>query len=146
MIKQLTVFLENEEGRLASAIRAISDAGINMQAMSLADTADFGVLRIVCDTPQKAVDALTDAGFRARLIDVVAVKVENKPGQLAKLMDYLTDNQVNIEYANCFIINDFAIDIFKVSDQTLEVKLAAAGFSLCQPEDVYALDQQIAKT
>ena len=53
MISQLTVFLENEEGRLASAVRTISDANINMQALCLADTADFGILRIFCDTPQR---------------------------------------------------------------------------------------------
>lgn len=140
MIKQLTVFLENEEGRLASAVRTIADAGINMQAMFLADSTDFGVLRIICDTPESAVQALSEAGFRARLIDVVAVKVENKPGQLAKLMDYLNNNQINIEYAHCFIINDVAIDILKVSDPALDVKLSAAGFTMCKPEDVYVVD------
>ena len=66
MISQLTVFLENEEGRLASAVRTIANANINMQALFLADTADFGILRIFCDTPQKACDALTAAGYRAR--------------------------------------------------------------------------------
>ena len=81
MISQLTVFLENEEGRLASAVRTISNAGINMQALFLADTADFGILRIFCDTPKKACAALIDAGYRAKLIDVVAVKVSNKPGE-----------------------------------------------------------------
>lgn len=140
MIKQLTVFLENEEGRLASAVRAISAAGINMQAMSLADTADFGVLRIICDTPEAACAALGEAGYRARLVDVNAVKVSNTPGQLSKLLDYLDENDINIEYANCFIINDAAIDILKVSDPALEVKLSAAGFEVCKPEDVYLVD------
>ena len=111
MISQLTVFLENEEGRLASAVRTISNAGINMQALFLADTADFGILRIFCDTPKKACAALIDAGYRAKLIDVVAVKVSNKPGELANLMDYLNDTNVNVEYAHCFIVGEYAYDV-----------------------------------
>lgn len=140
MISQLTVFLENEEGRLASAVRTIADAEINMQALFLADTTDFGILRIFCDTPKKACDALVAAGYRAKLIDVVAVKVENKPGQLANLMDWLDDNNVNIEYAHCFINGDYAVDVLKVSDASLDVKLSAAGFDVCKPEDIYVVD------
>ena len=140
MISQLTVFLENEEGRLASAVRTIADADINMQALFLADTADFGVLRIFCDTPQKACDALTEAGYRARLIDVVAVRVANKPGELANLMDYLNENNINVEYAHCFIVGDFAYDVLKVNDPSLDVKLSAAGFNVCRPEDIYVVD------
>ena len=131
MISQLTVFLENEEGRLASAVRTISNAGINMQALFLADTADFGILRIFCDTPKKA---------GAALIDVVAVKVSNKPGELANLMDYLNDTNVNVEYAHCFIVGEYAYDVLKVSDPSLDVKLSAAGFDVCKPEDIYVID------
>lgn len=81
MISQLTVFLENKEGRLASAVRSIARADINMQAMFLADTKDFGILRIFCDTPEKACRILQEEGYQARLIDVVAVKVPNVPGR-----------------------------------------------------------------
>ena len=140
MISQLTVFLENEEGRLASAVRTISNAGINMQALFLADTADFGILRIFCDPPKKACAALIDAGYRAKLIDVVAVKVSNTPGELANLMDYLNDTNVNVEYAHCFIVGEYAYDVLKVSDPSLDVKLSAAGFDVCKPEDIYAID------
>lgn len=140
MISQLTVFLENQEGRLANAVTVIGDANINMQALFLADTSDFGILRIFCDTPQKACDALCKAGFQARLIDVVAVSVANQPGELAKLMRYLSENGINVEYAHCFMRGDDAIDVLKVDDPALEVKLTAAGFNVCKPEDVYALD------
>ena len=121
MISQLTVFLENEEGRLASAVRTIANANINMQALFLADTADFGILRIFCDTPERACKALQDEGYRARLIDVVCVRVSNKPGELANLMDYLDTNNINVEYAHCFIVGDYAFDV-------------------CKPEDVYVVD------
>ena len=130
MISQLTVFLENREGRLASAIRTIAEAGINMQAMFLADTKDFGILRIFCDTPEKACRILREADYQAKLIDVVAVKVPNVPGSLSKLFDYLDDKDINVEYAHCL----------KVADPALDVKLAAEGFEVCKPEDVYALD------
>ena len=103
MISQLTVFLENEEGRLASAVRTISNAGINMQALFLADTADFGILRIFCDTPKKACAALIDAGYRAKLIDVVAVKVcpdsicstvMTAPGRFMPVLDFFSIRRV----------------------------------------------------
>ena len=85
MISQLTVFMENERGRLASACRTIADAGINMYALFVADTADFGVARIFCDTPQAAADALTAAGYRAAVTPVLGVRVPDEPGGLASL-------------------------------------------------------------
>ena len=140
MISQLTVFLENREGHLASAVRTIASADINMQAMFLADTKDFGILRIFCDTPEKACKILKDEGYQARLVDVVAVKVDNVPGALSKLFDSLDSTDVNVEYAHCFIVGDHAIDILKVNDPALDVKLAAEGFEVCKPEDVYLVD------
>ena len=74
MISQLTVFMENERGRLASACRTLADAGINIYALFVADTADFGVARIFCDTPQAAADALTAAGYRAAVTPVLGVR------------------------------------------------------------------------
>ena len=108
--------------------------------MFLADTKDFGILRIFCDTPEKACRILQEEGYQARLIDVVAVKVPNVPGSLSKLFDYLDDKDINVEYAHCFMVGDHAIDILKVADPALDVKLAAEGFEVCKPEDVYALD------
>ena len=92
MISQLTVFLENKEGRLASAVRSIARADINMQAMFLADTKDFGILRIFCDTPEKACRILQEEGYQAKLIDVVAVKVPNVPGSLISMIKISTSN------------------------------------------------------
>ena len=84
MISQLTVFLENEKGRLAAACRAVSDAGINMHALNLADTSDFGVVRMLTDTPEAAAEALREQGYRATVTPVLAVRVPNVPGGLAK--------------------------------------------------------------
>ena len=141
MISQLTIFLANEKGRLASATRTIADAGINMSALFLADTVDFGVARIFCDYPQKAVEALKEAGYRAALTQVLAVRVPNRPGGLADLLEFFHDKDVNIEYGYCFATNkEYAIDVLKVEDPEIENQLVEAGFELVAPEEIYALD------
>ena len=140
MIDQLTVFLENSEGRLASAARAIADAGINMRALFVADTADFGVARIFCDTPHAAAATLAEAGYRATVTQVLGVHVPNEPGGLATLLEFLNDHGVNIEYGYCFVAGDVAIDVLKVSDPSIESQLADAGFALVEPKEVYEAD------
>ena len=94
MINQITVFLENKEGRLAALVRSLADAGINMQALTIADTTDYGVARIICDDPTGAVMALNEQGYRATLTKVSAIAVPNVPGGLAKLLNVLDDNDV----------------------------------------------------
>ena len=141
MIPQLTVFIENKKGHLARACRAIADAGINMAALFLADTADFGIARIFCDRPQAAAQALLDAGFRAKITPVLGVRVPDREGGLAELLEFLDREDVNIEYAYCFSIKeDFAIDVLKVSDSALEGRLTDAGYQLVKEEEVFELD------
>ena len=141
MISQLTVFLENEKGRLASACRTIADAGLNMSALFVADTADFGVARIFCDRPQAAAEALKAAGYRATTTEVLAVRVPNRPGGLADLLEFLNSHDVNIEYGYCFLAGEEnAVDVLKVSDPSVEALLADAGFESLAHEDIYAVD------
>lgn len=142
MISQLTVFLENEKGRLAAACRAVSDAGINMHALFLADTTDFGVARMLCDTPETAAETLRSQGWRAAITPVLGVRVPNKPGGLADLLAFLDEQNVNVEYGYCYSVNEeFAVDVLKADgDPQLERKLSEAGFEPVQPEDIYRLD------
>ncbi len=142
MISQLTVFLENQKGRLAAACRTISDAGFNMHSLFIADTQDFGVVRLLVDNPKAAAAALRDAGYRATITPVTAVRVPNRPGGLAELLEYMDSQDVNIEYGYCFTSSaDFAIDILKTDeDAQLEEKLAAGGFTTVKPEEIYAVD------
>ncbi|HIW75176.1 MULTISPECIES: amino acid-binding protein [Gordonibacter] len=141
MISQLTVFLENEKGRLAAACRTVSEAGINMHALNVADTADFGVVRMLTDTPDAAAEALLAAGYRATVTPVLAVRVPNRPGGLASLLEFMDEQGTNVEYGYCFSVNeDMAIDVLKVDGESnIEEKLVAAGFEPVQPEEIYEL-------
>ena len=117
-IKQISVFLENVSGRLAEVTKILSEAGINLRAITIADTADFGILRIVCDDPDKSLSVLEQQGFTARATDVLGVEVEDKPGGLARVMEIFDKNGVNIEYlyASLEKNRNNAIVIFKVED------------------------------
>ena len=141
MLNQLTVFMQNTEGRLSQMCRVLADNDINMHSLFVADTVDFGVVRIFCDTPRAARKALNNAGFRVSVIPVVGVKVPNRKGGLAGLMECIDKTGVNIEYGYCFSVNeDYAINILKVDDTGLENALVDAGFELVKKEEIYQRD------
>ena len=143
MISQLTVFLENEKGRLASACRAISDAGINMHALNLADTADFGVARVVVDAPEAAAEALRKVGYRATVTPVLGVRVPDEPGGLDQVLRVLAEAQVNVEYMYAFLGGrnaDHAYMIFRVADpEKAAAALAARGIHVVDQEEISQL-------
>ena len=118
MVKQLTVFLENSPGRLAALTRAIGDANVNMRALMVADTAEFGVVRIICDDPTFAQSVLEAAGYGVTVSDVIAVVVPDEPGGLADVLEVLGAANINVEYAYCFVrpSGEGAIDVFRVED------------------------------
>ena len=117
-IKQISVFLENNAGRLAEVTKTIAAAAVNIRAISIADTADFGILRIIADKPDAAMTALAAAGFTARMTDVLAVEIPDQPGALARVMELFQKTQVNIEYLYASLEGDKdkAVVIFKVED------------------------------
>jgi len=117
-IKQISVFLENTTGRLSEVTKTLASAQVNLRAISIADTADFGILRIIVDKTEKAVDALITAGFTTRQTDVVAVEIEDKPGSLSDLMEVFQNTQVNIEYLYASLEGQVgkAVVIFKLED------------------------------
>ncbi len=138
MISQLTVFLENKEGRLCDATRTIANAGINMHALNIAESSDFGVLRVICDTPEAAAKTLNDAGFRATCTPVLAIRVSGAAGGLADLLEKLDDLDVNIEYGYCYSTDaEYAINVLKVKSEAVEVSLRAAGVCVLDASDVY---------
>jgi len=101
-ISQLSIFLENKEGRLWNALDALANGGINIRALSLADTSDFGILRIIVHDPKKAKKILEENDFIVKIIDVVGVELDDTPGGLANVLKLLNDNNINLEYLYAF--------------------------------------------
>jgi len=102
-VEQLSVFVENKPGKLLEALEALADAQIDLRALSLADTADFGILRVIVDKPGHTLEILTKAGFLVKSSNVLAVVIGDKPGGLATVVRILSDAGVNIEYTYAFV-------------------------------------------
>ena len=117
-VKQISIFLENKSGRLAEVTKLLGDGNINLRAMTIADTADFGILRLIADNTERALKILEDGGFTARVTEVLGVEIPDKPGGLASVMDVLSKNGVNIEYLYVSLEKNEnnAIVIFKVEN------------------------------
>jgi len=118
IIKQISIFMENTTGRLADVTALLAKAGINLRAISIADTTDFGILRMVADQPDAAVKLLKESGFTARETDVIGVEVPDHPGELARIMSLFRDEGVGIEYLYASLEHkvDKAVIVIKVSD------------------------------
>lgn len=117
-VKQISVFLENKSGRLAQVTRALGDNQINIRALSIADTTDFGILRLIVDKPEEANSILWAEGFMVSETAVIAVEVPDRPGGLADILATLGQAGINIEYLYAFIgqSSDKAQVIFRVDD------------------------------
>jgi hypothetical protein len=118
-VKQISVFLENAKGRLAEVTRTLSHDKINIRALSLADTSDFGVLRIIVDNTERCLSVLKTHGFVAQVTEVIAVEVEDKPGGLAHILEVLDQDNVNVEYMYAYVEKkrENAIVICKIDDR-----------------------------
>jgi hypothetical protein len=123
--KQISVFLENKSGRLAEVTRILGEGDVNLRAMSIADTADFGILRLIADNSDRALKILDSNNFTAKVTDVLAVEVPDKPGGLALVMKVFSENDVNIEYLYVSLERnkDNAVIIFKVENIELGAKV-----------------------
>ena len=124
-IKQISVFLENNAGRLGEVTRVLAQAGINLRAISIADTADFGILRLIADNYDDALTALKNAGFTTRVSQVAAVEIEDAPGSLARVMELFQKTNVNIEYLYASLEGKTgkAVVILKLEDHEKGLKI-----------------------
>lgn len=142
-IEQLSVFLQNEPGRLARMCRALAEAGLNMHALVVADTSEYGVVRVLCDRPHTAKVVLERDGFAGSVTKVIAVEVPDRPGGLADVLEALDAGGINVEYLYCFLRPDTAsaVDILRVEDpeKACEV-LRAGGFALVNAAQIYEPD------
>lgn len=142
LVKQVSVFLENKEGRLYEVCRALGDAGINIRALCVAETADYGVVRMIVNDPEKAVSVLKGAGFTVSQTDVLAVVVADRPGSLAGVLNILKDARINVEYLYCFVEprRDKAIDIMRVENVEAAINvLKEKGVEVLAPAEVYGI-------
>ena len=140
--EQISVFLENKAGRLAEVTGILAEADVNIRALALADTSDFGVLRLIVDDNKKAVDALKNRGFTVGRTDVVAVEVEDRPGGLHRLLDMLHKSEINVEYMYAFVQHsgENAVMIFRFDniDEAIRV-LEEHNVKVINGKEVYTL-------
>jgi hypothetical protein len=115
-LKQVSIFLENKKGRLAEVTRLLAGEKINIRALSLADTTDFGVLRLIVNDAEKCFEILKANNFVAQKTDVIAVEVLDKPGGLQQVLQVFDENDINIEYMYAFVEKktDNAIVVFRI--------------------------------
>ena len=136
-IRQVSVFIENKVGRIMEITEVLGESNINLRALSLADTSDFGILRMIVDNIDKAVEVLKDKGFIVKETDVVAVEVPDKPGGLAQVLEVLCIANINVEYMYAFFeqLKDKALLIFRFEDpeRAIEV-LSAKGIQIAGGE------------
>ena len=142
IVKQVSIFLENRAGRLAEVTGLLGDHGINIRALSLADTADFGILRIIVDNVDRAREVLKKEGLTVGETDVVAVEVPDKPGGLGQLLRVLSQENLNVEYMYAFVKapSRSAVMIFRFEEpeKAAEV-LTRHGIRTLPGEELYRL-------
>lgn len=141
-VEQIAIFLENREGRLAEITNVLAENGINIRAMSLADTADFGILRLIVNDTEKAKQILKENGFMVGKTEVLVIEVPDKPGGLAGALNVIRDAGLNIEYMYAFSqrSGESGLIIFRFED--IDAAIATfkkANFRILTGEEVYAI-------
>ena len=141
-IKQLTVFIQNKKGTVVSVTEILAQNDINLRALSIAETQDFGILRLIVNDEKAAEKALLEAGYLIKVIDVVGVKIGDQPGKLTSALDVLDKEGINVEYLYAFMARTekHAYVVLRVEDnQAAESALTAAGFKMITEADICKL-------
>lgn len=140
-VKQLSVFIENRKGRLAQVAGVLEREGINIVSLSLADTNEYGLLRMIVSDPEKAKKVLREDGFSAMLTDILAVRLENRTGELQKVLNILNDEGMNVEYM--YLLDSTKENgsmVFKVDNVARAGDaVRAAGMQVFGAEEAYAI-------
>lgn len=126
-VYQISVFLENRTGQLAEIAKILGDSGIDMRALSIAETTDYGVLRLIVDQPQKATSILLERGFILSMTPVLVVAVQDQPGGLAPILQMIADSSISVDYMYSLFthIEDKAYMVFRVSEEEKFISLLA---------------------
>lgn len=141
-VEQISIFIENKSGRLAEITRILGEADINIRALSLADTSDFGILRLIVNDGQKAGSILKEHGFTVNMTEVVAVEVPDRPGGLSAILQALDQEAINVEYMYAFVErcagNAVIIFRFDETDKAIAV-LKSQNFNILEGSRLYSM-------
>lgn len=141
IIKQLSIFAENRLGRMAEIAEVIGAAGVDIRALSIADTSDFGILRLIVDKPDKALEALKAANITVSLTDVIGVGIDDTPGAFAKVIKFMADAGIGLEYMYAFIsrADSQAFIIMRIADPEKGAAIMREhGIRLLTSEEIYS--------
>jgi hypothetical protein len=138
-IKQISLFVENKPGRMAKVSKTLSDAGVNIRALTVAEAGDFGVIRMVVDDPERGYQVLHDSGFTVSETEVLAVEMKDIPGGLYEIVNTLGESDVNVDYAYAFVTTkaERAMLIIRVDNLEKARKvLTDAGIKLATKDEI----------
>lgn len=141
-IKQISVFLENRKGRLSKAMNVLSNAGVNIRALSIADTSEFGILRMIVPEPEIAEEKLAENNFVVKVNEIIAVEVSDEPGGLDTVLGLLNNANVNVEYLYAFVEKktNKAIVVIRTEDLDASIKvLEEGGVTILSAEEINKL-------
>ena len=141
-IKQLTIFVQNKKGTIVPVTKILAENNVNLRALSIAETNDFGILRLIVNDDQTAERVLRDAGYLLKVIDVVGVKIGDQPGKLSSALEVLDNADINVEYLYAFMARTekHAYVVLRVEDNvTAEAALTDAGFHMITEADINKL-------
>ncbi len=141
-VEQISIFIENKSGRLAEVARILGEAGVNIRALSLADTSDFGILRLIVNDREKAKQVLKEKGFTVSKTEVVAIEVPDRPGGLYEILHTLDQYSINVEYMYAFVerCGENAVIIFRFDETEKAIKtLLDQGFNVLEGERLYRM-------
>lgn len=142
LTNQLSVFIENKPGKLAAALDVLAKGGVDISALSLADTSEYGILRLIVSEPEKAKVVLADAGIVVKITPVLAFAMDDVPGGLSRILEIFVKNSINVDYMYAFTGKQSgkAITVVKVSDAELAQKaLDALGIDTAVDKDIYRI-------
>ena len=141
-IKQISVFVENRMGTLVEITKTLAAADVDIRALSLADTTDFGILRLIVNDPERAIKAVKDAGFTANVTEVIGVLIEDKPGGFSRANESITNAAISVEYAYAFItpnIGDAYVIVRVEDNEKAEAALKKAGVKVVEQSEIISI-------
>lgn len=142
LVKQISVFLENKSGRLAEVTKTLKEHLIDIRALYIADTTEYGILRMIVDQPEKAQSVLSAAGFTVSSTNVIAIAIADRPGTLDHALETLSTGSISVDYLYAYVgrASDDAIVVIRVEDPQLALeKLEQAGIRVLSCKEVYGL-------